>query len=116
ETGRYEVCVQPFPATGAKWQISTGGGGQERWRRDGKELFYLAPDGKLMAVEVNAGAGFKFSVPKPIFQTQIDRGPYARYHYAVTTDGQRFLLNTPVEDAAPSPINVVMNWTAVLKK
>jgi Tol biopolymer transport system component len=116
ESGRNEVYVQPFPGTGIKWQVSTGGGVQSKWRRDGKELFYIAGDDKLMAIEVSAGADFKFSLPKALFQTRVDNGTTSRFEYAVTTDGQHFLLNTPVEEPSPSPINVVMNWTAELKR
>jgi len=65
---------------------------------------------------MNSGADFKPAAPKTLFQTRVDREPFSRYHYAVSADGQRFLLNSPVEDAASSPINVVINWTADLKR
>jgi Tol biopolymer transport system component len=69
ETGRFEVYVRPFPliATAGKWMISSGGGTQPRWRRDGKELFYISPDGKLMAVDVTELPTFRSGSPKPLF-------------------------------------------------
>jgi Tol biopolymer transport system component len=114
ESGSAEVYVRRFPAAGGKWQISTRGGAQPRWRRDGKELFYLAPDGKLMAVAVKAGpGGFDTSPPRELFNTGIvasflDR----RNQYVVTRDGQRFLVNISAEDEGSAPITVVMNWDA----
>jgi Tol biopolymer transport system component/predicted Ser/Thr protein kinase len=112
ESGKDEIYVQTFPASGGKWQISTSGGSRARWRRDGKELFYLAADQKIMAVEVTTGAIFRAGVPKPLFETRIT-GPYVRF--AVTANGQRFLLPAPVGDAVPTPATVVINWTAGIK-
>ena len=96
-------------------QVSTGGGGAEpRWRRDGKELFYLAPDNKLMAVEVQPGtAALQRGVPQPLFQT---RAVGITFRYAVTADGKRFLAISESEQAASTPATVVLNWTAGLKK
>lgn len=111
ESGKGQVYVQSFPLSGAKWQISTNGGTNPRWRRDGKELFYLASDQKLMAVAVNGEGTFQADVPKALFQT---REVVGRYRYAVTADGQRFLVNTP--EASTAPITVVLNWTAGLGK
>jgi eukaryotic-like serine/threonine-protein kinase len=115
ESGRSEVYVQSFPPSGGKWQVSTGGGAQPHWRRDGKELFYLAPDRKLMAVEVKMGSTFETSAPKTLFQTQVVRYE-APNRYVVTGDGQRFLVNSPVEEVSQTPITVVLNWTAGLRK
>ena len=118
ESGSWEVYVQPFPASGGKWQISTKGGGQPRWRRDGKELFYLAPapDRKLMAVEVKAGATFEAGVPRALFETHLPGSPLDPVQYSVTADGQRFLIDTLAENAASSSVTVVLNWTALLRK
>jgi len=117
ESGHGEVYVQSFPASGAKWQISTNGGSNPRWRRDGKELFYLAANklaNRLMAVAVNEEGGtFRAGVPKVLFQT---RAIVTRYRYAVTADGQRFLVITPLEEATTSPITVVLNWTKELRR
>src|SRR5207302_407732 len=117
ESGREEVYVQAVPAAGAKWPISTAGGSRARWRRDGKELFYLAADQKLMSVPVKAGATFEAGIPQPLFQTSIVPGIQAyQFFYTPSPDGQKFLMTVPAADAAPSPITVVLNWQAGLKK
>ena len=116
ESGELQVWVQPFPATGEKRQISPDGGSEPRWRRDGNELFYLASSNKLMSVPMPGGNAFNSGAPKAFFDTHVPLtgNPY-RSNYAVTADGQRFLINTRIEDA-PSPINVIFNWTALLEK
>jgi eukaryotic-like serine/threonine-protein kinase len=120
ESGRREVYVQGFvpdhvPAAGiGKWQISAAGGDKPRWRRDGKELYYIAPDGKMMAVPVKSTATtFELGAAVPLFETHVT----GFFPYDVAADG-RFLLNTVKEDAAASasPITVVLNWTSGLKK
>ncbi|HXM51436.1 MAG TPA: protein kinase [Pyrinomonadaceae bacterium] len=118
ESGRAEVYVQSFPASGGKWQISAGGGDQPQWRRDGKELFYLSPDRKIMAVQVKTGATFETGVPTPLFQTGVNptTSTNARNNYVVAADGQRFLVNNIVPESASKPITVILNWTAQLKK
>ena len=113
---RYEVYVQPFPLAAGRRQVSTKGGSQPAWRRDGRELYYLAPDGKLMAVDVGAGATFQASAPRPLFQTQVPGLVNVRNHYAPAGDGQRFLVNTLVGESAVAPITIVLNWTAGLKR
>jgi hypothetical protein len=115
ETGRREAWIQPFPPTGARWQISRTGGVSPQWRPDGKELFYVAGDGKLMAVAIEtAGNAVKAGSPLALFQTIYQGGVYA--HYAASSDGQRFLVPVPpaLEDAAP--ITVVVNWTSTLSE
>ncbi len=116
ESGELQVYVQPFPATGEKRQISPDGGSEPRWRRDSNELFYLASNNKLMSVAISGGNAFDFGVPKALFDTRVPLtgNPY-RSNYAVTANGQRFLVNTRIEDA-PSPINIILNWTALLEK
>ena len=101
ESGRYEVYVQPFPPSGGKWQISAAGGVQPQWRRDGKELFYVALDGTLMAADVKPASTFEPGVPQPLFKmnTQV---LFARNSYSPTADGRRFLVNS-FEDATISP-------------
>jgi eukaryotic-like serine/threonine-protein kinase len=114
ESGRFEVYVETFPRSDRKWPVSTGGGYEPRWRTDGREIYYLSEDRKLMAVPV--GAGPAFGIPKPLFQTHVPTGVTAnRTHYVPSRDGQRFLVNTAF-DAPTSPITVVLNWTAMLKK
>ena len=120
ESGRYEVYIQSFPKTGAKWQVSTGGGIEARWSHDGKDLFYLALDGKLMSVGVKGNFALDVGTPKPLFEPHILGGVRTilgfRHQYDVTPDGQRFLINVPVAEESSSPITLVQNWTAGLKK
>jgi hypothetical protein len=118
ESGRTEVFVTPFPGPGGKTQISSGGGTQPRWRRDGKELFYRTPppDTKLMAAAVAVkGEKFDVSSAQPLFAMQMSG---VRYPYDVAADGQRFLINSAGEQAsAPppqAPLTVVVNWTTAL--
>jgi eukaryotic-like serine/threonine-protein kinase len=116
ETGRYEIYVQTFPEHLGKWQISTDGGGEPAWRRDGKELFYLNAEDKMIAVEVNTSAGsLQAGVPKPLFQAPLIQGLRWRNRYVVSADGQRFLMLVPAGETAPNPITVVVNWPAILK-
>ena len=110
ESGRWEVYVQPFPASGSMWKISTGGGADPRWRRDGKELYYLAEDRKLMAVEVKTSAGFDPGVPKALFDTRFPAAIEIGHHHAASADGRRFLVQSASEDTAGSAITVVVNW------
>ena len=114
ESGRDEVYVAPFPGPGGKWQISGEGGNLPRWRSDGSELFYQAADNKLIAVEVNGkGSSFEVGRAKPLFEA---RRSGARYFYDVSPNGQRFLINTPREQAASTPITAVLNWNTALNK
>jgi serine/threonine protein kinase len=115
ESGTVEIFVQAFPASGGKWQISTAGGSYPRWRRDGKELYYIAPDNTLMAVEIATGSRFGAGTPKPLFRASIKSFDIG-FQYDVSPDGSRFLINTLAEDAQTSSITVVQNWTAELKK
>ncbi|MGH9317676.1 MAG: TolB family protein, partial [Thermoanaerobaculia bacterium] len=114
ESGRFEIYVQPFPGPGGKWQISTAGGTAPVWRRDGKELFYLALDRKLMAVEVKTGPAFEAGVARPLFQARLRNDPDREYD--VSADGQRFLVNVPLAEETSPPITLVQNWTALLRK
>jgi dipeptidyl aminopeptidase/acylaminoacyl peptidase len=95
-SGRFEIYVQPYPLTGAKWQISTEGGLEPRWRADGSELFYVSPDQHLVAITVDrsGGAMRTRSAAHALFQTRITRAdrPDTLNHYAVTPDGQQFLV------------------------
>src|SRR5262249_40969831 len=92
ETGRFEVYVQSFPDGGGKRQVSNGGASGPRWRRDGRELFYYAGEGKLMAAPVRTGESFKIDAAVSLFEFRA--GTFAsNTPYAVTRDGQRFLIN-----------------------
>ena len=127
ESGRYEVYVRVFSEsvgsseTGGKWLISEGGGMGPRWRKDGKELYYRTPDGKVMAVDITPGGVFQAGLPKILFQARPE--PPTAWAYAnliprwdVTADGSRFLMVVPGRDTAPTPFTVVLNWTSLLKK
>ena len=109
ETGRYEVYVQPFPPTGARWQISSAGGRQPFWRADGKELFFVADDRRFYAIDVLSAAGtFDYGVPHFLFDMRANVFN-VRNSYIPSPDGQRFLVNTLVDNAG-EPLNVVLNW------
>jgi len=113
ESGRFEVHVQTFPLTDQSWIVSTTGGHEPRWRADGREMYYLSLDQKLMAVAV--GLGPSFSAPTEMFQVRVAGGVSSfRTHYVPSRDGRRFLINTPTGDAAMVPITVVLNWQAAL--
>jgi Tol biopolymer transport system component len=116
ETGRPEVYVQSFPTPGGKWPISTSGGADPRWRRDGKELFFISSDRKLMAVDIQAESTFQAGLPRPLFDVRVSGLTDVRTHYAVAADGRRFLVNTIDETDVAAPITVVLNWTARLKQ
>jgi Tol biopolymer transport system component len=112
ESGRSEIYVTPFNSASGKRQISTGGGRFPKWRRN--EIFYLAPDNKLMVSEVNVkGETFEVGATLPLFVIRVG-GPGNVYD--VTADGQRFLVNVAVEQQTTSPITLVLNWTTDLKK
>jgi eukaryotic-like serine/threonine-protein kinase len=109
ESGRQEVYVQPFPATGAKWQVSTSGGEQPRWSPGGTELFYVSADKKLMAVPLHRGATFDAGTPQPLFQTTMSVGyPGVSQSFDVTRDGQRFVIAATDPLTPPNPITVVV--------
>ncbi len=115
ESGRFQVYVQTFPLSDRKWQVSTDGGYEPRWRADGREIYYLSDDRKLMAVSVAAGPSF--DVPKVLFQTHVPEGITSRRtHYVPSRDGRRFLIYTQTGNAPPNPITVVFNWQAELGK
>lgn len=118
ESGRYEVYVQPYPGPGGKWQISTEGGTEPVWSRNGRELFYRSSNNKMMAVEIKTKPSFASGSPRMLF----DVGPYMPAtgpfsypfpNYDVSGDGQRFLMIT--RESKPQ-INVVLNWFEELKR
>ena len=113
--GTTDVYVQTFPPGENRWQISTTGGGQPRWRRDGRELFYVADD-QIMAVSVTArGNVFEAGVPQPLFRTIFERIT-RRNHYVVSADGRRFLLVEALRSPAPPRMTVLVNWTVPANK
>ncbi|MGB6944515.1 MAG: hypothetical protein WBE37_19105 [Bryobacteraceae bacterium] len=113
ESGRYEVYVRNFPDGNHKWQISNQGGLHPQWRSDGREFFYLTLNGTLMAVPVNPGPTFEFGAPQPLFETGTRFSSHYRIwmdQYAVSRDGQRFLINRPVAETAAGAITAVIPW------
>jgi hypothetical protein len=134
ESGGNEAWVRPFdatfatgsPASGSKWQVSRGGANSVRWRGDGKELFYAAPDGTIMSVAVTtspSSPAFGYGLPTPLFKGS----PLLGIYWDVSLDEKRFLLSgaaaRPAQNAkdvkapvASAPFKVILNWTAALKK
>jgi len=114
KSGRWEAYVAAFPTFTQQHQVSSAGGGQALWRQDGKELFYLSPDGKIMAVSVKTGSTIEIGRPQMLFQTRIKVDPTLD-QFSVTHDGQRFLFGEPVEESRAA-ITVVVNWPAMLRR
>jgi Tol biopolymer transport system component len=115
ESGRDEVYLQAFPEPRGKWPISTGGGRYPRWSPDGRELYYLAPDDKLMVVNLKLGAdSVEASAPRGMFTVRWDLSALAS-PYEVTPDGQRFLVRAPTETGSQM-LQVIVNGPALLKK
>ncbi|HEY2016488.1 MAG TPA: protein kinase [Bryobacteraceae bacterium] len=115
ESGRNEVYVRAVPPASGKWLISNAGGGMAEWRGDGRELFYIATDLKLMSVDIQLEPAFKAGTPQPLFQTRVAGVISGRNHYAVSKDGRRFLISTPPEDTELNPMTLILNWPTLLK-
>ncbi len=117
EQGQSELFVATMPSSGALWQISTGGGSMPRWRRNGRELYFRANDGTLMAVALGAGSGAAAiegrSTPRPLFQGIPSSGNSPIFTYVPDDDGQRFLVAS-TRSGARKPISVIVNWQAAL--
>jgi len=107
ESGTRQVYVQSFPSSEAKWQVSIDGGSQPRWRRDGRELFYLSTSQRLMAVDLKPGATFEWSSARELFWVNVTG--FGRHDYAVSRDGQRFLVNT-IDEQTGTAMTVVIDW------
>jgi serine/threonine protein kinase/Tol biopolymer transport system component len=118
ETGSMEIYVSPFPSGNGKWQVSGAGGQEPRWRQDGKELFYVSADRKMMAVAVTAGASFEVGSPVTLFQTHLRQRISTQdvFSYDVSGDGQRFLINTKVDEANAAPLSILLNWASEMEK
>jgi Tol biopolymer transport system component len=110
ESGKPEVYVRPFPGPGGKWQVSTAGGGSPSWRRDGKELFYLSADNKIMAVPVRLDPTFQAGSPAVLFSVRPGS------NYDASGDGQRFLVNNESAEEGSPPLTLLTDWTALLKE
>ncbi len=111
ESGRGEVYVRPFPGPGGKWQISAAGGANPRWRGDGKEIFYLSLDNKIMAAPIQTSPTFHSGAPVPLFPVHPGFGTV----YDVAADGKRFLVNSLPADQGSPPLSLLVNWTSLLK-
>jgi eukaryotic-like serine/threonine-protein kinase len=116
ESGQDQVYVVPFPATGRKFQVSAAGGSSPQWRQDGKELFFLGPDGALMAALVTSAGGFETAAPQLLFQSISGVDMFDRAAFVVNADGSRFLFNVPQKGGAQGEISVIVNWPAMLQK
>jgi len=115
ESGTSEVYIVPFPRGEGKWQVSTGGGRQPRWRGDSRELFFLTTGNKLMSAEVQEeNASIEIDVPKSLFQTSS--APSAFRTYDVTRDGKRFIFITQSPESSAIGITLITNWPALIDK
>ena len=111
ESGEFQIVVQSFPEPTGKWQVSTGGGTEPRWRADGKELYFMAPDGKMMASSINVqGSTLAATAPVSLFQAfRVTGLGFNKQEYAVSREG-RFLINQPAETSINAPITLILNW------
>jgi len=122
ESGRYEIYVRPFSpdssatvsGAGGKWQISNGGGTEPHWRADGRQLYYIGTDGKVIAVEVTTNPAFQAGVPTGLFQAPATATTATRWD--VTGDGKRFLFVARAIQPTQTPFTVVLNWPSLLRK
>jgi Tol biopolymer transport system component len=113
ESGRFEVYIQRFASRGERWRLSTDGGSQPKWRADGRELFYVAPDGTMMTVAVPQDRDP--GQPTALFRTPLRPVSYLD-QYAVTPDGQRFLIIAPSQTNESARLMVISNWPALLRR
>jgi dipeptidyl aminopeptidase/acylaminoacyl peptidase len=118
QSGQFEIYIQRAASNQARWQISNLGGTEPVWRANGKELFYLAPDGKLMAVEIRfRNDGLDFSIPKALFESGLKTSTFASAGLLnVSGDGEHFLLNREVGGEPPANVTIVLNWAETLRK
>jgi len=112
QSGRHEVYIRPFPEADREWKISSEGGSQPRWRADGKELYYVAPDGTLMAVAIDAGDVIQAGAPKALFPTRIGISNFGTHlaAYGVASEGKRFLIANRTEESTAVALTVMTNW------
>jgi tricorn protease-like protein len=117
ESGQSQVYVQPFPATGGKFMVSKDGGFQPAWRRDGKELFFVSPDARMMSALIDATGEFHAGIPTPLFPLSINLNSLiGGRQYGVTKDGTRFLVNAAQQTSRVTPLTVVVNWLDAVQK
>ena len=115
-SGRSEVYVRSFPSPGAEWRVSVGGGTQPVWRPDGGELFYVGADDHLMAVKTKVMSDVAHGVIENLFDIRLRTSSSDIGLFDVAADGRRFLVNTPVEQQTSSPVTVVVNWSALVRR
>ena len=115
ESGEWQIFVQAFPEPQGRWQVSTEGGTQPRWREDGKELYYLTPDERLMAVEVSTEPTFRAGMPQELFRAPIAGDGFSSGRFEVADNGERFLLRLGMGAGSITPITVVLNWAEELE-
>jgi eukaryotic-like serine/threonine-protein kinase len=112
EPGQTEIFVRRFPVTQERWRVSTAGGQQPTWSRDGKEIFFVSLDGHFMAAAVSAaGSNLTIGPPQPLFRAPVRLNAVAN-QYTVSADGQRFLISLPIRDFDEDPFRVLLNWRA----
>ncbi len=115
ESGKQEIYVQGFPPSpGRKWVVSNGGGSHPRWPGAGKTLFYLAPDGRVVSVDVSVDGAFTTGIPQPLFQAGMVQD--FRSGFGVTADGQRFLIPTALSQTSSRFATVVVNWANEIRR
>jgi len=115
ETGRGEIYIRASSGAYQQWQLSSGGGSQPRWRGDGKELFYLAPDGNVMSAAIEVAPVFRPATPKVLFKLPQPPDRDTPVFEDITPDGQRVLLNVPVTERSSVGFHVILNWTSLLR-
>jgi serine/threonine-protein kinase len=113
ESGRREVWIQPVPPNGSRRQVSSGGGFGPQWREDGRELFYVAADGQMMAVAITPGRTPIVGAVTPLFQTLRREGAAG---FRVSPDGTRFLISRPPDLSETDPITVIVNWRSTIRR
>lgn len=117
DAGQLNVYVQPFPEGGPRYQVSRDGGGHVAWRADGKEMFFVAPDGRMMAVPIDTSGEFRAGVPQPLFAAIPPSSLSLNgLQYEVTNDGKRFLVIARPDRASVAPVTVVVNWAATIRR
>ncbi len=115
ESGRSEIYVRHFPGPGGRWQVSTSGGSEPWWSADGREIFYLDEEENIVSVAVRAADVFTAALPEVLFKARLCPSGQ-RNRYVVASDGQRFLMVSPVESQTIPPMTVVLNWDAALAR
>jgi serine/threonine-protein kinase len=116
ESGRSEIWIRPWPKLDAKWKISTEGGTEPVWSRDGRELFYRNGD-RMMSVGIGTGATFAAASPRVLFEGRYQYSGTGVSAYDVSPDGRRFLMVQPTESVQPiAQIQIVLNWFEDLKR